>query len=158
MALKYIAYGSNLSIERITERVGKVNLVGVNEIEGWDLSFNKLGKDGSGKCTLIRSCSGSAFGAIYEISENQKLTLDEYENGYDTIRLSLPEFGECITYIARPVEIADNLLPFDWYKYLVLVGAKQHGFPKQYIKKLDKIKAKPDTDSDRVRRIQEIFK
>ena len=158
MALKYIAYGSNLLIERITERVGKVNLIGVDEIQGWDFSFNKLGKDGSGKCTLVRSCSGSAFGAIYQISEIQKLVLDEYENGYDTIGLTLPEFGECITYIARPAVLADNLLPFDWYKYLVLAGARRHGFPKQYIKRLDKIKAKPDTDFDRVRRIQEIFK
>ena len=158
MALKYIAYGSNLLTQRITERIGNVNLIGARKLEGWALSFNKLGKDGSGKCTLVKSRSKSAFGAVYEISKNQKLVLDEYETGYDTISFSISKVGECITYIARPSQLANNIQPFDWYKYLVLAGARQHGFPKHYIMTIEKVTAMPDPDLDRVRRIQEIFK
>ena len=106
---------------------------------------------------MIKSRSKSAFGAVYEISKTQKLVLDEYETGYDTISFSISKVGECITYIARPSQLANNIQPFDWYKYLVLAGARQHGFPKHYIMTIEKVTARPDPDLDRVRRIQEIF-
>jgi gamma-glutamylcyclotransferase len=46
----YFAYGSNMSLSRLRERVPSAEAVGCFSLNGHDLRFHKLSKDGSGKC------------------------------------------------------------------------------------------------------------
>jgi len=90
--------------------------------------------------------------AIFEMSANDKLTLDAIEgvgNGYDEIRLRVPAYGECFSYIAQDTFIDASLQPYDWYKSLVLAGAKYHGFPDDYIRQLESTATIPDPDPRR---------
>ena len=87
---KYFAYGSNLVIERITERLGKVKFLGPASIEDLRLSFNKLGEDGSGKCNIVKSQGDFVYGVVYQISKLQKEMLDKFEQGYRTMSLQIP--------------------------------------------------------------------
>ena len=146
---KYFAYGSNLIFERITERLGKVKFLGAASIENWCLRFNKLGKDGSGKCNIIESEGEFVYGVLYQISLRQKEKLDEFERGYKTICLQIPLLGNCFSYTA--IEIADDRVyaPYDWYRELVLIGANRYGFPPTYIAMLEKQKIVKDPDDTR---------
>ena len=136
---------------RLAARTPSAQLLGTAHLPNWSLSFYKRSKDESGKCTVHRGSSGVHF-AIFEMSANDKLTLDAIEgvgNGYDEIRLEVPAYGECFTYIAQDTFIDASLQPYDWYKSLVLAGAKYHGFPGDYVRQLESTAAIPDPDPRR---------
>ena len=116
--LNYAAYGSNLHPARLIARTPSAQLLGTAHLHDWSLSFHKRSKDESGKCTVHRGSSGVHF-AIFEMSANDKFTLDAIEgvgNGYDEIRLEVPAYGECFSYIAQDTFIDASLQPYDWYK------------------------------------------
>ena len=156
---KYFAYGSNLIFERITERLGKVKFLGTASIRNWCLRFNKLGADGSGKCNIIESQGEFVHGILYQISPRQKEKLDKFERGYKTMFLQIPHVGKCVSY--KAIEITDDrvyTLPYDWYRELVLIGAKRYGFPPHYISMLEKQKIMEDSDNTRRTKNLEILK
>lgn len=51
--LYYFAYGSNMSVSRLQSRITIEEDVGAAYLEGWQMVFNKRGRDGSGKANLI---------------------------------------------------------------------------------------------------------
>ncbi len=107
--------------------------------------------DESGKCSLRRGSDGVHF-AIFEMSAADKLALDEIEgvgNGYDEISLKIPGFGDCFSYIAHRTFVDDTLVPYDWYKALVLAGARHHNFPDDYICRIEAVPALRDPDTER---------
>ena len=154
MAVRYLAYGSNLHPLRLKERAPSAELIGTASVSGFSLVFSKRGQDGSGKCT-ITACGGAFHGAIYEMSRADKARLDSIEGvgrGYERHMLSLPDFGDCATYVAESAWIDDSLRPFCWYRDLVLAGALVHGFGETY---LDRIRLlQTESDGDEVRREQ----
>jgi len=80
------------------------------------------------------------------------MTLGKIEGvgfGYSEISLSLPGFGDCVSYIAEESHIDNSLRPYDWYKEFVLVGARFHGFPDEYLKRIESIQTRCDPDPDR---------
>ncbi len=154
----YFAYGSNLHPVRLTERVPSARLIGVVQLDQYQLLFHKKSKDGSGKCNILKtgSTEDTVHGAIYDIDENHKQTLDDIEGrcmGYIDTALSLKvkdKHYSCFTYIAEESYIVDDRKPYDWYKELVLSGVIYLNFPgtyTSYIKSIEVIK-----DPDPVRR------
>ena len=55
IVVKYFAYGSNMLARRLTDpsRAPSAVACGVAEVRGFVVRFHKIGRDGSGKCTLI---------------------------------------------------------------------------------------------------------
>ena len=154
---KYFAYGSNLVIERITERIGKVKFLGSTSLENWGIRFNKLGKDGTGKCNILKIQGEVIYGVIYEISREQKRKLDEFEQGYETITLKIPLIGKCISYSAHDISNETVSNPFDWYKALVVIGAEKCGFPASYISRLREQKTIIDPNNERRTKNLKVF-
>ena len=154
---KYFAYGSNLVIERITERIGKVKFLGSTSLENWGIRFNKLGKDGTGKCNILKIQGEVVYGVIYEISREQKRKLDEFEQGYETITLKIPLIGKCISYSAHDISNETVSSPFDWYKALVVTGAEKCGFPASYISRLQEQKTIIDPNHERRTKNLKVF-
>lgn len=158
--MNYFAYGSNMLTERLIKRIGSVNLVGVASIEGRKLAFHKRSEDGSGKCDIPVSKAKGAIvrGVVYEVTEDDLVTLDEFEGvgkGYERVTMEVQmESGpvEAATYVATDSHIEKGLLPYDWYHGLVLAGAMQHGFPKDYIASLAMVEFQPDPDPNRITR------
>ncbi|MGC9451501.1 MAG: gamma-glutamylcyclotransferase, partial [Oceanipulchritudo sp.] len=54
-------------------------------------------------------------------------------------------------YRANPSHIDSLLHPMDWYKALVIEGARFHGFPGEYIRGLEQMPSVPDPDKKRAR-------
>jgi gamma-glutamylcyclotransferase len=162
--LFYLAYGSNLHPLRLMERVPSARVTGVVGIPGRSIAFHKRGADGSGKCDLVEDASPAhSHGVLYEFSSRHKAALDAVEGsgrGYDefTIRVTLAGVvHHPYTYIAGASHIDDALRPFDWYKALVLAGARYHGFPEAYVSSLEAAPSVPDADHARAQRMEALL-
>ena len=156
-SIKYLSYGSNLHPLRLQERVESSELIGTTMISGYNLQFHKAGRDGSAKCNIIHSGSGTdiVFGAIYAIDVDDKEILDKYEglgNGYQEhwLELNLGDIRQrVLTYQASSPHINDSLHPYDWYHALVMHGANYHNLPADYIGAISKVNTIPDPDRRR---------
>jgi gamma-glutamylcyclotransferase len=155
----YLAYGSNLHPLRLAARVPSARVVGVVEMPGYLLAFHKRSIDGSGKC-LIYSGQGEhhkMYGVLYEFDCREKASLDALEGsgkGYCEQLVQFPLNGETYTpyiYVALSTHIDPTLIPYHWYKNLVLAGARYHHFPAQYVAAIQATPSKADPD---VRRTQ----
>ena len=61
------------------------------------------------------------------------------------------------TYVARPQHCEPRLKPFRWYRELVYLGARYHGFPADYLQDLAAVEAIEDRDRDRLSRHQALL-
>lgn len=147
----YAAYGSNLHPLRLTERTSSARLIATSFLPNWSLRFHKRSNDGSGKCNILSGADG-IYVAIFDISAEDKLTLDGIEGlgiGYSETLLTVPDIGDCVSYVAVSSHINDSLAPYDWYKELVLAGARAHGFPDDYLNRISSLPTHRDPDPDR---------
>ncbi|MGE0486405.1 MAG: gamma-glutamylcyclotransferase family protein [Gammaproteobacteria bacterium] len=150
--LPYLAYGSNLLSARLAARVGAVGVLARVALPGYALRFCKRGRDGSGKCTLMPGADALAHGVVYALPATMRATLDRIEGvgqGYDATRLRIAGVGECHVYLVQDGWSDDDLAPYDWYRDLVLAGAREHGLPSAYIDTIAAVPAWPDPDSAR---------
>ena len=152
----YAAYGSNLHPLRLTERISSAQLVATSILPDWSLHFHKRSKDGSGKCTIAAAdITQSVFGAVYAIDPREKALLDRIEGvgaGYDVHWEELLVNGTRIrafVYLASAAYVDGKLMPYRWYKGLVLAGARHHQFPAAYISALETVQASGDPDGER---------
>ncbi len=95
-------------------------------------------------------------GALYRLAVRERPLLDRAEGlgvGYRHARVQvvLPdgENREALCY--RALQIADDLLPYDWYLQHVLHGAREHGLPPAYVAGLAAVPCIPDPDRERSR-------
>lgn len=152
----YAAYGSNLHPVRLVRRTPSAELLGARFVPGWQLTFHKRSPDRSGKC-MVTPCGSGIFVAVYDIDEAEKQVLDEIEgvgNGYRDDRINVPDFGRCRTYLPQDDWIDTTLRPWDWYRDLVWLGCRYHGFPAAYCDAIASVTAPFDPDSGR-RRVNE---
>lgn len=155
--MHYLAYGSNLHPLRLTERVPNACLVGTTELRGYKLAFHKLSVDGSAKCTLhcTNDSDDIAYAAVYSVPENEIAMLDAIEGvgkGYDKVHFGIEIDTvplDIFTYIVSTTHLVFDLRPYDWYKRLVLAGARYHDFPAAYIDIIAAVPREKDTDTRR---------
>ena len=152
--LRYMAYGSNLHPRRLQQRVPSARLLDTVAIMGWQLNFHKRGQDMSAKCNIIQTgrTADVVYGALYEMLASEKEQLDKIEGlqtGYRIAHIEIADFGVAFFYVAEEDFIDNALLPFSWYKELVLAGGRFHTFPETYLAYIETVNA--TTDSDNVR-------
>ena len=161
----YLAYGSNLHPLRLAERVPSSRLLGITRLARHTVSFVKRSRDRSAKCSLVFTDDpdDAAHCAVYELDKAERHLLDRVEGlgkGYDEARFEVRVNGRALvafTYVAAGSHLVTGLAPYDWYKALVLEGARYHGFPEAYIACLDDIQCMPDPDPARNRRNTELL-
>ncbi len=166
MSIKYFAYGSNMSIPRLRDRVSIAGNLGVYKLHGYKLKFHKISQDGSGKCDALRTGLENDFilGIVFEIDEKGKPELDRVEglnHGYKEETVEVKSINdssllEVVIYIAT--NVYPNLLPYEWYKHHVLIGAREAGFPEEYLQAIEEVTAIEDLDEDRKARELSIYK
>ena len=157
---RVFAYGSNLTVARIEERVGAVTTVSVAKLVGHALRFHKIGRDGSGKADAYATgrAEDAVWGVVYELSAPSKRRLDRFEGlGTEYLEAELAvdtTAGELRPHVyrAHPMRIDDALLPFDWYHRLVVQGARSHGLPADYVATLARVPVRVDPDRTRAER------
>jgi len=140
----YFAYGSNLSSARLRERVVSARALGPARIAGYRLALDKRGADGSGKANLARDPGARVWGVVYSIEVEHWERLDACEPGYGRVEVEVwtPERSLVAeTYLARVR--TDDPVAFDWYKRLILEGAREHGLPADWIETLAALPERP---------------
>jgi hypothetical protein len=79
--------------------------------------------------------------------------LDRFEGaGYRHQALRLAVGGRqrsVFAYVASPLHCDPSLKPFRWYRELVYLGARHHGFPADYLQDLAAVETIEDWDPHR---------
>jgi cation transport regulator ChaC len=160
VAMNYFAYGSNMWVPRLRDRVPSCEIVAVARLDRHKLCFHKWSADGSSKCDAFETGSecDSVWGLVFAILPSEKNALDKAEGlgkGYDEKQVDLiTSSGEhmvAFTYFATG--IAKGLSPYTWYRECVVRGAREHGLPPAYIaSSIDPVNARADPDIMRHRR------
>lgn len=75
----YFAYGSNMSRDRLQDRLGKVKKIGTAVLPGYNLIFNCGWKSRSVANIIKTSENDKVEGVIYELDDYQIFELDRYE-------------------------------------------------------------------------------
>lgn len=163
--MRYFAYGSNMSLPRLKQRVPSAVRIGTFTLTEHSLRFHKVSrKDGSGKCDALftQNPNDHVIGALFEISDKEKGALDKVEGlgyGYKEKRVQVTDTKgnslEAITYYATNTD--PSLQPYSWYLYHVIYGAKETGVPTDYLNKLEAVKSMEDPDRERDARERAIY-
>ncbi len=132
----YVAYGSNMSSERLMERIGEAYKIRSGYMEGYRLMFNKKA-DGGGVYANI-AYIGPGFRcpfAAYLISKKHLYRLDRYEgepSHYVRIGIGFSdltgESGIGHIYVANPDRLTHNQKPSDEYLKHIHIGYEEQGF------------------------------
>ncbi|MDH3328502.1 MAG: gamma-glutamylcyclotransferase [Desulfobulbaceae bacterium] len=160
----YFAYGSNLSIARLQQRVPSSRLVATGRLRRHSLVFHKIGRDGSAKCNAYYTGNPEDYtlGAVYSIAPSHKPLLDKAEglgNGYEIkhVTVMTDTGAEFSPFLYSATEIDRHRKPFHWYKEHVLRGMREHGFPAQYLSRAAAVESIADNDSARTERELQIY-
>lgn len=152
----YFAYGSNMSIERLTERVPSVAPVETGRLYRHTLLFHKVGIDGSGKCNAYDTgyLADCMQGVLYEIDATGKRQLDAVEGsccGYHVKDVTIQTHSnrQVQAFTSCAYHIGEEMKPFHWYKYHVLTGAEEHNLDPDYIEQIRCIESVADPDRNR---------
>ena len=155
--LLYFSYGSNMSVKRLRTRTPSAEKVGVGTLRGHTLRFHKLSRvDGSAKCDVKETGRPDdiIYGVLYLIDVAQKPVLDQKEglgSGYEQkqvwVEMQEGVPVQAFTYYATLIDA--SLKPFDWYKTHVLIGAREHDLPAEYIRQIEAIPSIEDADVER---------
>ncbi|MBN8718623.1 MAG: gamma-glutamylcyclotransferase [Sediminibacterium magnilacihabitans] len=152
------AYGSNMNLKRLVQRVPSAMKVANAFLPGYKLVCNKVSKDGSTKANIIKTniSDNLVWGVLFTIDNTEKSLLDKAEGlglGYNEDTLTF--FDETNNpyaaqiYIADSKAIDDGLFPYDWYKEFIVSGAIQNKLPTEYISQLQSIICIRDPDEER---------
>lgn len=162
--LLYYAYGSNLHPARLGARIPSSQLLGVAEISGYQLLFHKRGADLSAKCNAFYSGDPEhlLLGALFSMEAHEKPMLDEIEGaGYVVSDVIVQHKGEelrAFMYVAEQDYIDNTLVPYQWYRDFVYLGAEFLCFPDQYVRALIDVDAIDDPDAERHARNEQVLK
>lgn len=159
--LLYLAYGSNLHPRWLRNRVPSAEPVRQIYLDGWQLHFNKQSHtDNSAKCNIMQTGNSSdrVHAMVYRFRTAEKHALDAAEGGYDCVDIPVPDMGKVMVYLARPEHIIDGILPYRWYRDIVIAGAKHHALPARYIDRLKTVKTINDPVAAREHRHRAIVR
>lgn len=162
--LPYFAYGSNMLTRRLARRVPSARPVAPARLAGYRLSFHKRGLDGSGKATITATGrpGDRVHGVLFHLAAAERPTLDRIEGGYEprTVRVVVGNGRpgaphspgtSAMTYVGGDEHLDPALLPFPWYRDFVLAGAREHGLPATWLRRLESVGATADPDAGRAR-------
>ena len=134
----YIAYGSNLNIERLENRVGSVAVAAKGYLEDFRLVFNKSNGDGSAFANLQSAPGLRVPFVAYHLPHglDQLHLLDTYEGVPECYRRIVYPFpliqdqhhalGHL--YVTNPSRLSEGLLPSKDYLEHIKKGYRMHGF------------------------------
>lgn len=139
----YFAYGSNLRTARLRARVPSATPRGVAWLDGFRLTLDKRGADGSAKANVAAAAGERVFGVVYELEAAHWPDLDRCEPGYERFDARVERGGARLavqTY--RSTLVTDDPVAHAWYKRLMVEGAREHGLPPEWVALLEALPAR----------------
>lgn len=154
----YFAYGSNMSTSRLRQRAPSALPVGIAYVTGRRLTFDKpSGDSGKADAKPTGRPSDRVWGVLFDIRDLELNDLDGHEgvpthyrrvsvdaHRADGTRASAMLYEACLH--------REGILPFSWYLEHLLIGAREHGLPEEYIESLSHRPTKSDPDRGRAAR------
>ena len=146
MRVTYFAYGSNMSTQRMRSRIPSWTLVGPAKLLGKRMLCNKKSRDNSGKANLVDRPGDAVWGVVYELDMAELKKLDRAEGGYERTSLEVwtEEGNPLLAQVYISNELTRDPVPYEWYKKLLIAGARQHQLPGDYLDYLSQLPSKPD--------------
>ena len=177
---QYFGYGSNMLTDKLKRKdrcpsAVKIDVARTNE---YTLKFHKVStavsdqgiRDESGKGDMApkESETDELYGVVFSIDDQHKDNLDSAEGvgwGYEETKIDvevknlIPQHEIDVEGITKgPLQVVaykatekdKDLKPYHWYKGQTVDGAKEHGLPPDYIKKIEAFESIQDRDKERV--------
>jgi gamma-glutamylcyclotransferase (GGCT)/AIG2-like uncharacterized protein YtfP len=140
----YFAYGSNLLSEQMIARTGPIRngdeRPRIARLPNYRLAFNMLGEDGQIYANIVTPGDG-VLGVIYRCGPETLDKLDGFEQGYERQDVTVIDDGgvkmRAVAYIARPENVTAEGWPNAAYLQRIVIGAREHGLPEEYIRALE---------------------
>lgn len=136
----YFAYGSNMKESRLHNRDVPTFKHKVGYIENFAFRYNKIGVDNTGNGNIIEEQGSKTRGVFFKILLKDYLHLHEsYEVGYRQIKIEGSSNEKLIranSFIARPENIDDKMIPSTKYHDTVIAGTREKGLPEKYIQSI----------------------
>lgn len=137
----YFAFASNMSRSQMKSRAGEIFEERPGRLENYELVFNKKARGGSATANIRPAAGQAVEGVLYKINEAAFRALDRFEGApahYRRIEVSVVDGGGqkifAQAFIATKVE--KGLRPAPHYLKTILDGAREHGLPEEYLKKI----------------------
>ena len=142
----YFAYGSNINTEHLRSYVPSAKAIGRARLLKKRMMCNKKSRDNSSKANLVDSRGDAVWGVLYEIDIAELDKLDRAEGGYERTTLQvLTDQGDAVTAeVYTSTRVTTDPTPYDWYKELILKGAREHQLPGDYLEYLEQLPSKTD--------------
>jgi len=149
-----------MAAARLQQRIPSAIKLGLVTLPGHRLTFDNCStKDGSGKCDALVTGAATDFviAVLYVIDGKEKPILDHYEGlGIEYrdafIQIETPKGEPVDALIYYATNLMPNVKPYQWYKEHVLRGARENGFPEDYIDSIIQVESVIDTDHQRTKR------
>lgn len=150
----FFAYGANVHPRWLQRRVPEARLLGAAALPGRRLAFRKRGRDGAARSDACPSSEPGAMlpGALYELPAGALQRLGAAGAGYqvDEAQVVTPSGPRrAFVFSARPAEVEEGLLPWDWYVALLRRGAELLDLPAEHLRWLASVPVQVDADEDR---------
>lgn len=154
----YFAYGSNLHPLRLGLRTPSARHMGVARLPGYRIAFHKRNDgDGSAKADAVATGepNDELYGAVYQLAVEDHPVLDRYEglgSGYELREARIDLDGSprsAFLYVAQATHVAPDLLPWRWYRDLVVEGARWNGLATPVVARLTAVLCAPDPNPTR---------
>ena len=138
----YFAYGSNMSEVQMRQRCPDAVFLGVHQLSGFELVFNRKGDYRSGGVASVHtSDAGRVYGSLWSLNDKDMSKLDEIEipTSYQRISVAVQKDGgketiDCFTYVGLPQ--AGPITADREYLDLIIAAANGLQIPKDYIREL----------------------
>ena len=124
-------------------------------MKGYRLTFDKVSRDGSGKCDLEATGNPAdrVWGVLFRIAANEADALDDFEGlgeGYcksEVQAMAQRGVSAAVAYFATKKDV--TRLSYHWYRALVMAGAVEHELPAVYVEAIEKVASVQDPDARR---------
>ncbi|BCZ81930.1 hypothetical protein PTKU64_56050 [Paraburkholderia terrae] len=144
-----------MSVRRLAARLPSAKVVARGFVTGYKLAFDKVSKDGSGKCDCEHTGNDGdrVYGVIFLVLCSERAALDRFEgagNGYTPSNVRVETVaGEmnALTYVATNKQ--PGLQPYDWYKQHVVMGAREANLPEDYLREIESVVSTADPSPSR---------
>ena len=114
--MKYLAYGSNLNLKLMEERLGKIIVLGSYKLENYQLICDNY-------LSVVKKEKSFVMCGKFEIDANDEILLDDYE---DYPALYHKEYvDDCLIYVKNNIT---NKKPSEQYIKDCLMGFKDFNF------------------------------
>ena len=143
--MHYFAYGSNMDWPQMQRRCPSSTFVCVARLADYHFVIGRHSRlRHCGTATVVAQRGGEVWGIVYDVSDEDLLALDAFEDGYRREKVFVTALGdghhpiEALVYIAEKEQCVP--LPNASYKRHILDGARHWQLLPSYCALLEKIK------------------